>query len=97
MPYWDGLLGWLPALGAAFAFGFLVVGTGALLKRRWAQRELEALRKKYQETDITDPGYNAARALYFASVADGQSLSAGDHLPAGDGGGFDGGGGGGGD
>jgi len=94
MTGFEGLLGWLPTFGALCGLGFAAIGIGVVLKRRWAQRELEALRKRYQETDVTDPEYNTVRALYFAAVADSHRLTAAKELDgAGDGAGGDAGGG----
>ncbi len=39
----DTLLGWGPVFLGLCAASFLVVGIGAMLKRTWARRELEAL------------------------------------------------------
>jgi uncharacterized membrane protein YgcG len=98
----EGFLGWVPAFAAVCALGLFVIGAGLVLKRKWAKRELELLRKKYQEMDVTDPQYNAARALYISAAIDYDRHSAADHLTGstdsggGDsGGGGDGGGGGG--
>lgn len=105
----EGFLGWVPAFAAVCALGFFVIGVGLVLKRKWAKRELELLRKRYQEMDVTDPQYNAARALYISAAIDYDRHSAADHLAstdsgggdtgggASEGGGGDGGGGGGGD
>lgn len=97
----EGFLGWIPGFAAVCALGLFVIGVGLVLKRKWAKRELELLRKKYQEMDVTDPQYNAARALYVSAAIDYDRHSAADHLAGstdsgvGDsGGGGDGGGGG---
>lgn len=66
----EGYIGWLPTFLGVCALAFLVIGLGALLRKKWAQRELDALRKKYQETDVTDPEYNPVRALYMSAVID---------------------------
>lgn len=103
MDGFDDLLGWVPVLLGLFAAGFLILGIGGMLKRKWARRELAALRKKYQETDVTDPQYNAVRALYVAAMieagrhggddliesleADSSDSGAGDGSGGGDGGG----------
>ncbi|WP_295555787.1 hypothetical protein [uncultured Hyphomicrobium sp.] len=66
----DGFLGWVPAFAAVCALGFFVIGIGLVLKRKWAKRELELLRKTYQEMDVADPQYNTARALYISAAID---------------------------
>ena len=98
MADFEGFPGWLPALGIC-ALGLFVIGAGALLKRKWAQRGLEALRKRYQETDVTDPQYNEVRALYMSAVIDHDRRSVADQLTSSSGTGSDSGGdsGGGGD
>ncbi|MBX9863490.1 MAG: hypothetical protein K2Y42_12145 [Hyphomicrobium sp.] len=66
----EGFLGAVPYLIGVSALGFLVIAIGVLFKREWARRELVALRKAYQETDVSDPQYNTVRALYLAARAD---------------------------
>jgi uncharacterized membrane protein len=88
----EGLIGWLPALGAACALYLFVVGLGVIFKRKWARQELEVMRKAHQEADVTDPQNNTVRALYQSSVTDQHRWSASERLTrssdsSGDGGG----------
>ena len=76
----EGFLGWVPAFAAVCALGLFVIGCGLVLKRKWAKRELELLRKKYQEMDVTDPQYNAVRALCISAAIDNDRHSAAHHL-----------------
>jgi uncharacterized membrane protein YgcG len=80
MADFEGLLGSFPAFMAISALGLLIIGLGVVLKRAWAQRELEMLRKKYQETEVSDPQYNAVRALYISALIDHDRRSAADGL-----------------
>jgi len=63
-------LGWVPAFASVCALGLFVVGVGVMFRRKWAKRELDLLRKTYQEMDVTDPQYNTARALYISAAID---------------------------
>lgn len=95
----DWIFGYLPAFLGLCALSMFVIGMGVLLRRKWAQREFEALRTKFRETDVTDPEYNAVRALYISAAIDHDRMSGADGLSssgdaAADAGGDSGGGGG---
>jgi hypothetical protein len=104
MDGFGNLLGWAPVFLGVCAAGFLIIGIGGMLKRKWARREFDAIRKRYQETDVTDPQYNAVRALYISALINHNLASGSDRLtentvshagePGADSGGGDSGGGG---
>jgi hypothetical protein len=93
----DWISGYLPVFFGLCAFSMFVIGMGVLLRRKWAQREFEALRKKFRETEVTDPEYNAVRALYISAAIDHERMSGADGLSSSGDAAADSGGGGGGD
>jgi len=92
----DGLF-WLPLLTGLCAVFALVLGVGLVLRRSWAQRELEEWRQVHAESVDVDPQSRTGRSLLAGSWSDFFRLSKADTSPSGghgDGSGSDGVGGG---
>lgn len=90
----EGIFGWFPVLLSGCALIMLVIGVGALFKRRWARSALGDLRRAHaDDSGATDPQNGAARALTLGAATDQRRWSAADRLSDGDSGSSDGGGG----